>query len=253
MMLKDKVAIVTGGARGIGQEYSLGLVREGAKVVVTDLLSCDETVAKVRQAGGEVLALKTDVISEQSTRAMAEETVQRFGRIDVLVNNAGLFGGLKMTPFEQLDEAEWDRVMAVNVKGLWQCCKAVTPVMRKQGRGKIINISSGTFWGGVPYLLHYVSSKGAVIAFTRALARELSGSGINVNAITPGLTMTEAARGVTDRETFEQVRQQVLDQQIIKRSEEPRDLVGTIVFLASDASDFISGQTINCDGGARHH
>jgi 3-oxoacyl-[acyl-carrier protein] reductase len=253
MMLKDKVAIVTGGARGIGQEYSLGLVREGAKVVVTDLLSCDETVAKVRQAGGEVLALKTDVISEQSTRAMAEETVQRFGRIDVLVNNAGLFGGLKMTPFEQLDEAEWDRVMAVNVKGLWQCCKAVTPLMRKQGRGKIINISSGTFWGGVPYLLHYVSSKGAVIAFTRALARELSGSGINVNAITPGLTMTEAARGVTDRETFEQVRQQVLDQQIIKRSEEPRDLVGTIVFLASDASDFISGQTINCDGGARHH
>ena len=136
MILKDKVAIVTGGARGIGQEYSLGLVREGAKVVVADLLSCDETAAKVRQAGGEVLALKTDVISEGSTRAMAEETVQRFGRIDVLVNNAGLFGGLKMTPFEQLDEAEWDRVMAVNVKGLWQCCKAVTPVMRKQGKGK---------------------------------------------------------------------------------------------------------------------
>ncbi|HTW87474.1 MAG TPA: 3-oxoacyl-ACP reductase family protein [Candidatus Binataceae bacterium] len=253
MLLQGRVAIVTGAARGIGQEYSLGLAREGAKVVVTDVLSCEETASRVRQSGGEVLALKTEVTNEQSARAMVEETVKRFGRIDVLVNNAGIFGGLKNTPFEQLDEAEWDRVMAVNVKGLWQCCKAVTPVMRKQAKGKIINIASGTFWLGVPYLLHYVSSKGAVIAFTRALARELSGSGINVNAVTPGFTMTDAAKGIADRETFEQFRQQIVDLQIIKRSEEPRDLVGTIVFLASDASDFISGQTINCDGGAGHH
>jgi NAD(P)-dependent dehydrogenase (short-subunit alcohol dehydrogenase family) len=173
MILTGRVAIVTGAARGIGREYSIGLAREGAKLVVADILPCDETAAMVRQAGAEALPLKLNVTSERETRAVAEETEKRFGRVDVLVNNAALFGGLKSTPFERLDEAEWDRVMAVNVKGIWQCCKGVTPAMRKQGKGKIINIASSTFWLGVPYLLHYVASKGAVIALTRALAREL--------------------------------------------------------------------------------
>jgi 3-oxoacyl-[acyl-carrier protein] reductase len=170
-----------------------------------------------------------------------------------LVNNAAVYGGLKLTPFEEIPEAEWDRVMAVNVKGIWLCCKAVIPTMKQQRKGKIINISSDTIWMGVPLFLHYVASKGAVFALTRALARELSGTGIHVNTITPGYTMTEAAQGIADPETVAHIRSWVLDQQIIKRHEEPADLTGTVLFLASEDSDFITGQTINVNGGATHH
>jgi NAD(P)-dependent dehydrogenase (short-subunit alcohol dehydrogenase family) len=253
MRLKDRVAIVTGAARGIGQAYGLALAREGAKVVAADILSCAETVAKVQDVGGEALGTMVDVADAQSTEAMAAQTVQRFGRIDILVNNAAVYGGLKLTPFEQIPEAEWDRVMAVNVKGIWLCCKAVIPTMKQQGKGKIINISSDTIWMGVPLFLHYVASKGAVFALTRALARELSGTGIHVNTITPGYTRTEAAQGLADPETVARIREWVLDQQIIKRHEEPADLTGTVVFLASEDSDFITGQTINVNGGATHH
>jgi 3-oxoacyl-[acyl-carrier protein] reductase len=253
MRLKDRVAIVTGAARGIGQAYCLALAREGAHVVAADILSCAETVAQGQQTGSEVLEVTTDVANAQSTQAMAMQTLQRFGRIDILVNNAAIYGGLKLTPFEQIPEAEWDRVMAVNVKGIWLCCKAVIPVMKQQGTGKIINISSDTIWMGVPLFLHYVASKGAVFALTRALARELAGTGITVNAITPGYTLTEAAQGIADPETVSRLRAWVVDQQIIKRVEEPADLAGTVVFLASADSDFITGQTINVNGGATHH
>jgi 3-oxoacyl-[acyl-carrier protein] reductase len=253
MRLKDRVAIVTGAARGIGQAYCLALAREGAHIVAADILPCAETVALVEQAGGEALGITADVSNPQSAQAMAAQTLQRFGRIDILINNAAVYGGLQLTPFEQIPEAEWDRVMAINVKGIWLCCKAVVPVMKQQGKGKIINISSDTIWMGVPLFLHYVASKGAVFALTRALARELAGTGINVNTITPGYTMTEAAQGIADPETVTRLRAWVVDQQIIKRVEEPSDLAGTVIFLASEDSDFITGQTINVNGGATHH
>ncbi|TMA13614.1 MAG: 3-oxoacyl-ACP reductase FabG [Deltaproteobacteria bacterium] len=252
MRLKDKVAIVTGGGVGIGRAYSLGLAKEGARVAVADIQEDEarKVAAEIKRLDGEAFAVPVDVTSPEKTQAMADETVKRYGRIDVLVNNAGLYTVLKKKPFTEIDPEEWDRVMAVNVKGLFLCTKAVHPVMKKQKKGKIINISSGTVLGGTPYFLHYVSSKAGVIGFTRALAREVGADNICVNAITPGLTISGSNQeGVLTPEQREDRRKR----RSFQRDQYPQDLVGTVIFLSSDDSDFITGQVINVDGGANMH
>lgn len=249
MRLRDKVAIVTGSAGGLGKAYSLRLAQEGSRVTVGDVLDCTETAQAIEAMGGEVLSLKTDVTREESTVEMAKKTFERFGRIDILVNNAAFYGNIQKKPFYEFTVDEWDRLMAVNLKGVWLCCKAVFPYMKEQGKGKIINISSTVHFGGVPYFIHYATSKGGVVGFTRALAREIGQYNINVNSIAPGLTMTPAGQAVNPPEHIEKVKASLS----IKRPEQPGDLVGTVVFLASDDSDFITGQTLVVDGGGIMH
>jgi 3-oxoacyl-[acyl-carrier protein] reductase len=252
MRLKDKVAIVTGGGVGIGKAYAHGLAKEGAKVVVADIQDAEasKVAADIKQAGGEAMAVAVDVTSPEKTQAMAATALKQYGRIDVLVNNAGLYSALKKKNFMEIDAGEWDRVMAVNVKGLFLCVKAVYPAMKQQGKGKIINISSGTALSGTPYFLHYVSSKAGVIGFTRALAREVGNDNICVNSIMPGLTISGANQeGVMTAEQLADRRKR----RCFQRDQYPQDLVGTVIFLASDDSDFMTGQSISVDGGMNMH
>ena len=251
MRAKDKVAIITGAGQGIGRAYAHRFVQEGARVVVAELNeSKGKAVAEELQSlDGQGIFVRTDVADEASCQEMAAAAVRQFGRIDILVNNAAVFSAIKMKPFWELSVAEWDQLMAVNVRGVWLASKAVVSQMRKQGSGRIINISSGVVFMGRPNYLHYVASKGAVITMTRAMARELGEFGITVNAITPGPTFTEIPRETVTPEQKEAM----IRMQSIRRAEEPQDLVGTVVFLASDDSAFITGQTINVDGGMNFH
>ncbi|RLI09729.1 dehydrogenase [Candidatus Bathyarchaeota archaeon] len=253
MRLKDKVAIITGAGQGIGREYALGFAREGAKVAIAEIKeeNAVQVAREIEALGGTALAVPTDVSDEKSTQAMAARVAKEFGRIDVLVNNAAIYYGLAFKPSDEISVEEWDRVFAVNVRGVWLCIKAVLPYMKKQGRGKIINISSGTWLMGVPYLLHYATTKAAVVGLTRCLARELGQFGININAISPGYTMSEASKTLGNMPPG--LAQQISQQTALGRNEEPRDLVGTCIFLASEDSDFITGQLINVDGGWAMH
>ena len=247
--LDGKVAIVTGAARGLGRAYAEALAAEGAAVLACDINDCDDTVAAITDAGGRAAGLQADVSSMQSCQAMAEQAVAEFGKLDILVNNAALYGGLKGARFEQLEEAQWDAVMNINVKGVWQCCKAVVEPMRAAGGGSIINISSLAAVYGLPYGLDYVASKAAVIGMTRAMARELGADRIRVNAVAPSAVMTE---GTADffGEKLEKAKTVIAAGQVIQRNLEPEDLTGTIVYLASDSSALFTGQTHMVDGGS---
>ena len=248
--LEGRVAIVTGAARGIGAAYARALGADGARTVVADILDPQKTVAEIQNAGGTAIGVQTDVTDDGSLQAMTERTIDEFGKIDICVTNAALFADLEQKPFTEIDLDEWDRVLRVNVRGVFQTVKAVIPEMAKQQYGKIINIASATVFKGVPMLLHYVSSKGAVVAFTRALAREVGADNICVNAIAPGLTMSEK---LADTEQWTRIKDANAATRAFKRDELPEDLVGALLFLASSDSDFITGQTLVVDGGSVMH
>lgn len=247
--LDGKVGIITGAAQSIGREYALAAAAEGASVVVADIVDPSPVVAEIEAAGGDALGANVDVADVESTRAMTAAALDRFGQIDFLVNNAAIYASLKMQSWLDIDVAEWDRVMAVNVRGVFLCSRAVAPSMIEQGSGKIINISSGTALAGVPGMLHYVTSKGGVIGLTRALAREVGPMGISVNVITPGLTQSEGTRSLVRNSGMPESVDPMIPVKCLQREQHPRDLVGAIIFLASSDSDFITAQVINVDGG----
>jgi 3-oxoacyl-[acyl-carrier protein] reductase len=247
-MLEDKVVIVTGGSRGLGQAYAIEAAHLGAKVVAGDILDCGDTIRQIEANGGTAIGVKLDVTDMDTVNAMAESAVDAFGGINVLINNAALYGGLTGGRFDMLDEDEWDRTMCVNVKGIWKCCKAVVPHLRTAGGGSIVNVASLAATYGLPFALHYTTSKAAVIGMTRALARELGRSEIRVNAIAPTAVLTEGTAEFFGDKT-DSAMEVIKNDQSLKRNPVPADMVGTVMWLASDASGFVTGQTIAIDGG----
>jgi NAD(P)-dependent dehydrogenase (short-subunit alcohol dehydrogenase family) len=236
--LEGKVAVVTGGAQGIGRAIADGLDADGATVVVADLNPPPD-------------GIRADVSSEDDVQRLAEEVTGRHGGIDILINNAGLYASLAMRPFSEIPLEEWRQVMDVNVASMFLTCRAVVPQMRERGGGKIVNISSGTPFRGVPFLLHYVTSKGAIVAFTRALAKEVGRDAIHVNCVAPGFTISA---GVEEHpEVIDALRDVSIAARTLQRDQTPEDIVGAVVFLCTPAADFITGQTMVIDGGQYFH
>ena len=243
MSLDQRVAIVTGGAQGIGRKIAAGLAGEGARVVVADIQAAD---AVADSLGG--IAVAADVSDPRACERMAQAAIDAYGRIDILVNNAGIWSSLVPTPFEDLSVEEWRRVFDVNVLGMWLATRAVAPFMREAGRGRIINLASGTPYKGVPMFMHYVASKAAVIAITRVLAKELGGDNVLVNTIAPGFTLSDGV--LANRTQVEQLQEISAKARVLVRDQYPEDIVGAVLFFASEQSSFITGQSLVIDGGA---
>ena len=245
--LDGKVAVVTGAAQGIGRAIAEGLAAEGARIVVADLRGAEEAAASFPDGVG----ITADVADEGDVARLVEGVVERCGTIDILVNNAGLYASLKMRPFEEIPLDEWRQVMDINVASMFLTCRAVVPVMRERGGGKIVNISSGTPFRGVPFLLHYVTSKGAIVALTRALAKELGKDNVLVNCVAPGFTLSAGVEA--HPEVVEKLRDVSVAARTIQRDQTPEDVVGAVVYLTGPGSDFVTGQTIVIDGGQTFH
>ena len=250
--LRGRVVIVTGGAVGIGRIYSESLIAAGASVVIADIAAeaGEKLAARLQGQGGEVLAVRTDISDEKAVTRLAEATVARFGRIDALINNASTMSSLPRRCWLEIPVAEWDRVMAVDLRGLFLCCRAVVPQMQRHGKGKIVNITSTRVFEGTPNRLHYTTAKSGVIGFTRALARELGPDNIAVNVVAPGRTLSETQVATTDKNYLADDYDR---QRAFARPQIPEDLVGAVMFLLTNASGFITGQTLIVDGGKVMH
>ena len=253
LSVEGRVIIVTGGGKGIGKVYCRELSKAGARIVVADIDhdANEDTVAEILGSGGEGITATTDVADEQQTLEMARKAKEKFGRIDGIVNNASLMSVLERRDWKLIPGDEWDRVMEVNLRGIFLCCRAVFPYMKEQGGGKIVNISSGRFWNGAPNRLHYSTSKAGVIGLTRSLAREVGPDNICVNAITPGFTLSDT-QIASSSDAYAKTNAPPEDR-CIQRHQYPEDLVGAVMFFLSSGSDFISGQTLNVDGGQQMH
>lgn len=248
MTIADKTIAITGAARGLGQAFARHLAAAGANIVVGDVNDCTATADLVANGGGKIVAVRLEVTDVASAQAMINAGISAFGRLDGLVNNAALYGALHGGRFDAIDEAEWDACMAVNVKGIWNCCKAAVPAMRENGGGSIVNIASLAATYGMPFGLHYTASKAAVIGLTRGLARELGRDGIRVNALAPSAVLTEGTSEFFG-DKLDRALSAVKAGQTIQRNLAPSDLTGTVAWLLSDESGFVTGQTIAVDGG----